>query len=134
MIGGVFNSGILATGPRPGAMFDYAPASQAILERASAIEKVCLSHGVPLAAAALQFPLASDLVASVLLGVSNVRNLERNLEGLKRPIPESAVVGSCHTGSCDRGLISDAKGRHFQHDLAAGRSAQKSPTTESSIG
>jgi D-threo-aldose 1-dehydrogenase len=88
IVGGVFNSGILATGPRPGAMFNYAPASPEILARTQRIEQICLSHGVPLASAALQFPLHSDMVASVLLGVSNQRNLERNLEGLAAKVPD----------------------------------------------
>lgn len=88
IIGGVFNSGILATGPKPGAMFNYAPAPQHILDRAKALENICKGHNVQLSSAALQFPLASDAVASVLLGVSSISNLERNIEGLKAPIPD----------------------------------------------
>lgn len=87
VIGGVFNSGILATGPVPGALFNYAPAPDEMLERTRRIEMVCKDFGIPLAAAALQFPLASDAVSSVLLGVSNIRNLERNLDGFDVPIP-----------------------------------------------
>lgn len=87
VVGGVFNSGILATGPRPGAMFNYAPATGPVLERARHLERICAAHGVPLATAALQFPLRNDAVASVLLGVSNPRNLERNLNGLATEIP-----------------------------------------------
>ena len=89
VIGGVFNSGILATGPKPGAMFNYAPASEDILDRVRALQHICEAHGVPLASAALQFPLRSSVVSSVLLGVSNPGNLDRNLEGLEAPIPES---------------------------------------------
>ncbi|HEY8577786.1 MAG TPA: aldo/keto reductase [Devosia sp.] len=88
VVGGVFNSGILATGPKPGAMFNYAPASEEILSRARRIEQVCQAHNVPLATAALHFPFRSDVVASVLLGVSNTRNLERNLSGLSAEIPK----------------------------------------------
>jgi D-threo-aldose 1-dehydrogenase len=71
----VFNSGILATGPKPGAMFTYAPASQDVLDRVSALQRACEAHGVPLAPSALQFPLRSPVVSSVLLGVSNPGNL-----------------------------------------------------------
>lgn len=88
VIGGVFNSGILATGPTPGAMFNYAPASAEILARARHIEHICQDHHVSLATAALHFPLRSEAVASVLLGVSNPRNLARNLEGLASDVPE----------------------------------------------
>jgi D-threo-aldose 1-dehydrogenase len=88
VIGGVFNSGILATGPRPGAMFNYAPASDEVLERTRHLQRVCESHGVPLATAALHFPLKHEVVASVLLGVSNVGNLERNLDGLAQAVPD----------------------------------------------
>jgi D-threo-aldose 1-dehydrogenase len=87
VVGGVFNSGILATGPRPGAMFNYAPATEPVLERARHLERICADHGVPLATVALQFPLRNDAVCSVLLGVSNPRNLERNLAGLATKIP-----------------------------------------------
>ncbi|WP_037603682.1 aldo/keto reductase [Streptacidiphilus rugosus] len=67
VVGGVFNSGLLAD-PKPGATYDYAPASQALFQRALRIETVCEEHGVPLRAAALQFPLGHPAVASVLVG------------------------------------------------------------------
>lgn len=89
VIGGVFNSGILATGPKPGAMFNYAPASQEFLDRVTKLQQVCEANGVALPAAALQFPLRHEAVASVLLGVSNAQNLGRNLEGLAAGIPQA---------------------------------------------
>ena len=61
VIGGGYNSGILATGAVPGAMYNYEPAGPAILERVAKIEAVCRRWNVPLAAAALQLPpRASD--------------------------------------------------------------------------
>jgi D-threo-aldose 1-dehydrogenase len=66
--GGVYNSGILAD-PSPGATYDYIPASPALMTRARALEEICLRHGVPLRAAALQFPLGHPAVASVLIGM-----------------------------------------------------------------
>ncbi|MEU4623580.1 aldo/keto reductase [Actinoplanes sp. NPDC023801] len=65
--GGVFNSGLLAD-PRPGARFDYAPADQHLVDRAVALDEACRRHGVPLRAAAIQFPLTHPAVTSVLIG------------------------------------------------------------------
>ncbi|MEO7888219.1 MAG: aldo/keto reductase [Polaromonas sp.] len=68
-LGGAFNSGILATGARGGrATFNYAPAEREWLERTAKIESVCDAFGVPLRAAALQFPLAHPAVHRVMLG------------------------------------------------------------------
>ena len=87
--GGVFNSGILATGPRPGAIYNYAPAPQAVLDRAAALERVCKVHGVPLAAAALQFPFAHPAVATVLIGARAAGEVEADKALLAHPIPSA---------------------------------------------
>ncbi|MEO6623648.1 MAG: aldo/keto reductase [Burkholderiaceae bacterium] len=73
-LGGVFNSGILATGVRTGGplRFNYAPAAQQWVERVAAIEVVCERHGVPLRAAALQFPLAHPAINIVMLGAQTI--------------------------------------------------------------
>lgn len=73
-LGGVFNSGILATGVRAGAVptFNYAPAASAWIERTAAIEAVCGMFGVPLRAAALQFPLAHEAVRIVMVGARSL--------------------------------------------------------------
>ncbi|RWI15183.1 aldo/keto reductase [Mesorhizobium sp.] len=89
IIGGVFNSGILATGPVPGAHFDYLPASPDILDRVGAMEKIATEGGYPLAAAAFQFPLHEPVVASVLTGTAKPANLERNLQLLDIQVPET---------------------------------------------
>ena len=72
VLGGPFNSGILATGSRPRdgsqPFFNYAPATPAIVERVSGLEDVCRAFAVPLRAAALQFPCAHPAVANVLAG------------------------------------------------------------------
>jgi len=86
VIGGVFNSGVLVE-PTPGARFDYVPASTEVVERARLLRQVCRRHGVPLAAAALQFPLAHPRVCSVLLGPRSIAELETNLELLELDIP-----------------------------------------------
>ena len=66
--GGVYNSGVLAD-PRPGATYGYAPANDSILAKVRAIQDVCERHGVPLRAAAMQFPFGHPAVASVLIGM-----------------------------------------------------------------
>ena len=57
VLGGIFNSGILATGPKPGAWFDYAPASQDILDQVTALQARAEAVGLTLAEASLQFAL-----------------------------------------------------------------------------
>lgn len=74
-----FNSGILATGARPGATFFYAEAEHDIVERTRRIESVCARHRVAIAAAALQFPLANPAVASVVTGMRSKDEVVANL-------------------------------------------------------
>lgn len=89
--GGVFNSGILATGARPGAYFNYQPASAEILGRVRRLQARCDAQGVDLPRAALQFCQSRPEVASVLLGTGKVSSLSRNLEALAEPLaPEVA--------------------------------------------
>jgi D-threo-aldose 1-dehydrogenase len=87
IIGGPYNSGILATGAVAGATYDYRPAAPAILDRVRKIEAVCTRHGVALQAAALQFPLHNPLVASIIPGARSVAEVEANLGFLHQPIP-----------------------------------------------
>jgi D-threo-aldose 1-dehydrogenase len=79
IVGGVFNSGILATGPVEGAHFDYAPATPDVLQKVAAMEKIAAAQGAPLAAPAMQYPLHNPLVASVLLGTARPEGLTRNM-------------------------------------------------------
>jgi D-threo-aldose 1-dehydrogenase len=87
VIGGVFNSGILATGPVQGANFDYGPASADVLDRVGAMQRMATEGGYPLAAAAFQFPLHEPVVATVLTGTAKLANLTRNLELLDINVP-----------------------------------------------
>ena len=75
LIGGVMNSGLLAD-PRSGSRFNYTPAPAEIVEHARRIGDVCDRHGVPLRAAAIQFPLAHAVVASLVVGVRTVGHLD----------------------------------------------------------
>lgn len=92
VIGGVFNSGILATGPVQGANFDYGPASPDVLARVGAMEDVARRQGIPLAAAALKFPLREPVVATVLIGTARPSSLARNLDLLTTDVPEAAYA------------------------------------------
>lgn len=87
VLGGIFNSGILATGPVPGALFDYEPATPDILEKARRLEERAEALGVPLASAALRFATTHPSVSSVLLGTAQIRSLQRNLDALQAPVP-----------------------------------------------
>jgi D-threo-aldose 1-dehydrogenase len=87
VIGGPYNSGILATGAVAGATYNYRPAPPEILTRVARIEAVCRRHGVPLAAAALQFPLAHPAVRSVIPGARSADEVRANLALLRAPIP-----------------------------------------------
>jgi D-threo-aldose 1-dehydrogenase len=85
--GGPYNSGILATGARNGAFYNYAPAPGVVLERVRRIESVCERHGVPLPAAALQFVLAHPAVVSVIPGGGGRREVTQNAAFLQTDIP-----------------------------------------------
>jgi D-threo-aldose 1-dehydrogenase len=85
--GAIFASGILATGAVEGAIYDYAPATPAILERTRRIEAICQRHNTPLPAAAMQFPLAHPLYAAIIPGAIRPEQAERNLQLLRHPIP-----------------------------------------------
>ena len=87
VIGGGFNGGILATGARPGAKWNYAPAPEPVMEKVRKIEAVCARHAVPLAAAALQFLLAHPAVASHVPGTRTVEQMNQNLALVSHPIP-----------------------------------------------
>jgi D-threo-aldose 1-dehydrogenase len=75
---GVYNSGILAD-PRANAKFDYQDADQSLVNRALRIEEICLRHGVPLKAAAMQFAAAHPAVATTLTGARSPTEIEENV-------------------------------------------------------
>jgi D-threo-aldose 1-dehydrogenase len=87
LVGGGFNSGILATGARPGAKYNYSPAPAAVLEKVARIEKVCAEYRVPLPAAALQFVTAHPAIPSFIAGTRSVEQLKQNLEWFSHLIP-----------------------------------------------
>jgi D-threo-aldose 1-dehydrogenase len=88
VIGGAFNSGILASGPKPGAFYDYDPAPQSILERVAAIQSVCSRSGVRLPEAALRFVLGHPAVVTVVAGMSRPEEIDLNVKTLQAKIPQ----------------------------------------------
>ena len=113
--GGVYNSGILSH-PDPGSIgkvnddaaamatwkenvtFNYTPASEAVLKKTVKIKAVCDRHGVPLMAAALQFPLHHPAVPTVLMGPRSPEHVKSNVELFKFDIPDDLWVELKHEG------------------------------------
>ena len=87
IIGGPYNSGILAQGAVDGAKFDYRKAPSHIVEKVRRIEAVCGRHGTPLKAAALQFPLAHPAVAAVIPGARTPEEVDENVRMFEFEIP-----------------------------------------------
>lgn len=86
-LGGVFNSGILATGDGPGASYNYAAAPPAVAERVRRLGAACARHAIPLRVAAVQFPLAHPAVSALILGARSAAEVAANLAALHAPIP-----------------------------------------------
>jgi D-threo-aldose 1-dehydrogenase len=89
VIGGPYNSGILARPIADDARFDYAPASGAVLRRARSLQATCDRFGVPLPAAALQFPLRHPAVASVIPGMASAAEVADTLARLAAPVSDA---------------------------------------------
>lgn len=88
MVGGVFNSGILAN-PRRGSTYDYVAADETTLARAMRLKEICDSYAIPLRAAALQFPLRNAAVSAVLVGVRSIEEWLENARLFGVQIPDS---------------------------------------------
>ncbi|MCB8881307.1 aldo/keto reductase [Acidisoma cellulosilytica] len=89
VIGGVFNSGILATGARPGATFNYTEASPQIMDQVRALENAATASGSSLATAAMHFPLREPMVTSVLIGTGSPASLRRNVAMFGQSLPDA---------------------------------------------
>lgn len=87
ILGGPYNSGILATGAVPGARYNYAPAPPDILDRVRRIETICTGHGVRLIEAALQFVMGHPAVRTVIPGAVSPLEVAANIELFAKPIP-----------------------------------------------
>jgi D-threo-aldose 1-dehydrogenase len=89
IIGGPFNSGILAAGSGGGGHYDYGAVPPEILARVIAIEAICARHRVPLPAAALQFPLAHPQVVAVIPGMGGADQIGLASEWVSTRIPRT---------------------------------------------
>ena len=87
MLGGGYNSGILATGAVEGAKYQYAPAPPEIMAKVAKMEEVCARHEVPLPAAAPQFPIAHPAVPTIIPGGRTVEQFEGSIDLIEHPIP-----------------------------------------------
>jgi D-threo-aldose 1-dehydrogenase len=87
VIGGPFNSGILATGVKADAHYNYGPAPEEVKERVRRLQQVCKSFKVMLPEAALRFPLGHPAVVSVIAGVQRASEARRNAAMMNAKIP-----------------------------------------------
>lgn len=83
IVGGPYNSGVLAGNPH----YNYGAVPPAVAARVQALAALCDRHNVPLAAAALQFPLAHPAVSSVIPGASSAAEIRANAAHMAQPIP-----------------------------------------------
>jgi D-threo-aldose 1-dehydrogenase len=89
VVGGPYNSGILAAGPRPGAHYNYAPAPDWVMDKAARLQAVCTRHEIRLVDAAFQFPLRHPAVVSVIPGGQGLAEMTSNLQAAQAVIPQA---------------------------------------------
>jgi D-threo-aldose 1-dehydrogenase len=87
VVGGPYNSGILATGPRPGAQYRYNDAPDWAMDRAGKLQAICTAHGVRLVDAAFQFCTRHPAVVSVIPGGQTQAEMASNLQAAAAAIP-----------------------------------------------
>lgn len=98
---GVYNSGILATGAKDGAKFNYLDAPAEVIERTRRLEALCERHGVPLKAAALQFVQAHPAITTLLVGAETAAQFRETLDMLRTNIPADFWAGLRAEGLVD---------------------------------
>ncbi len=89
VLGGPYNSGILASGAKAGAWYNYSKAPKAILDRVRKIEAVCRTHKVKLPQAALRFPMMHPSVVSVIPGAVSPKEVALNVKTMDVKIPKA---------------------------------------------
>jgi D-threo-aldose 1-dehydrogenase len=87
IIGGPYNSGILATGATANTHFNYQEPPPQILQKVKGMEAMCIRHGITLQAAALQFPLGHSAIAAVIPGMKSVEEVQQNQANMAMNIP-----------------------------------------------
>lgn len=100
VVGGVFNSGILVSKPGEIRRYNYAEAPADMIEKAEKLRTVCDEFDVPLAAAAIQFPLRHDQISAVVMGAQSRQHVEQNIKWFNTEIPDALWKTLA-----DRGLI-----------------------------
>ena len=98
IIGGPYNSGILASDLSESATFNYRPAQREVLEQARRCKEVCDRHGVPLKAAALQFVFGHPAVTAAIPGPRTVAEAEENFQMMAHSIPAALWEELRHEG------------------------------------
>jgi D-threo-aldose 1-dehydrogenase len=83
-----YGSGILAKGPEAYPRYEYGPASERDIEKAKRMQDICGQYNVPLAAAALQFSLRDQRIASTIVGITRPERVQQTVELAQHPIPE----------------------------------------------
>lgn len=104
VIGGPYNSGILATGPRPGAHYNYGPAPEAVLQRAVRLQAICQAQGVRLVDAAFRFPLLHPATVSVIPGGQGQAEMDSNIRAAAATIPASLWQALAAEGLIPEGM------------------------------
>ncbi len=89
ILGGPYNSGILATGAKPGAKYNYEAAPKYVMDRVKKIEAVCKSHKVKIAEAALRFPMTHPCVVSVIPGAVSPKEVALNVKTMSAKLPKA---------------------------------------------
>jgi len=87
VVGSPFNSGILATGVKADAHYNYRPAPDEVKERVRRIQQICKAFKVKLPEAALHFPLGHAAVVSVIPGAQRAAEAKRNATMMNAKIP-----------------------------------------------
>lgn len=89
VLAGVYNSGILAAPKGGRTKFNYADADPAIIAQVEALRSVCDDYGVPLAAAAIRFPMRHPAATCVVIGAKTAAQLKQNVEWFDTDLPDA---------------------------------------------
>jgi len=105
IVGGVFNSGVLAAWPQLAPTFGYEPAPAAVRERTDGIATICARHAVSIGAAAMQFVLMNQAITTMLIGPRSVKELTQNLAALRDPAPRALWDDLANSGVIPRDSV-----------------------------
>ena len=98
ILGGPYNSGVLASDLGEGTTYFYQSTPPEVLEQARKIKAVCDRHDVPLKAAALQFGLAHPAVAATIPGAVSAHEVQENVNMVSFDIPDDLWAELKHEG------------------------------------